>query len=202
VPPKEPRRDAGPKKGRKERAKAARAGLEADAPHDATAPGPATAPPTPAPGPATAPPTPAPGPAAAPPAPPTPAGAPAAAAPTPDRARPLRRLLRGIEGPRLCYGEPVTVDGRTVITVARVRAGGAGLAGLAPGAGAGGVDAIPLGFIELSAGEARFHGIDLPPERPRSGARAAAAAAAAAALGALALARRARAAPALPRARR
>jgi len=82
-----------------------------------------------------------------------------------------------------------------------VRAGGAGLAGVAPGAGAGGVDAVPLGFIEVSAGEARFHGIDLPPERA-PGALRAAAAAAATALGVLALARRWRPAPALPRARR
>ncbi len=127
-------------------------------------------------------------PLAPPPAPPGPAPE--------ERGVPVRRLLRGIEGARLCYGEPLTVDGRTVVTVARVRAAGAGLTG----GTAGGVDAAPLGFIEVTAGEARFHPIE-DPERPLRALRTAAGAATTL-LGALALGRRRRVAGLLGRTRR
>jgi hypothetical protein len=127
--------------------------------------------------------------------------APAPPPPAPEeRGLPVRRILRGIEGARLCYGEPLNVEGRTVITVARVRAAGAGLTD----ASAGGVDAAPLGFIEVTAGEARFHAID-DPERGLRALRAATGAATTllgALAGARALARRRRVAALLPRPRR
>jgi hypothetical protein len=67
-------------------------------------------------------------------------------------------------GARLCYGEPVHVDGRTVIPVARVRAlGGAGRGG----PGGGGLDAEPLGFIDVSAGGARCEAVPTPPRTAR-----------------------------------
>ncbi len=116
--------------------------------------------------------------------------------PADERGVPVRRILRGIEGARLCYGEPLSVEGRTVIPVARVRAGGAGLTG----ATAGGVDAAPLGFIEVTAGEARFHAI-ADPERGLRALRAATGAATTL-LGALALGRRRRVAALLARPRR
>ncbi len=117
-----------------------------------------------------------------------------------ERGLPVRRILRGIEGARLCYGEPLTVEGRTVVTVARVRAAGAGLTG----ASAGGVDATPLGFIEVTGAQARFHRID-DPERGLRALRAATGAATTllgALVGARALGRRGRVAALLPRARR
>ena len=52
-----------------------------------------------------------------------------------DRALASRKLLAAARGARLCYGEPVHVEGRTVIPVARVRAaGGAALTALAAAA--------------------------------------------------------------------
>jgi hypothetical protein len=61
----------------------------------------------------------------------------------------------------------VHVDGRTVIPVARVRAAG----GLGERGGGGRLDAVPVGFIEISAAGARFEAL----EQPGSGARALAA---------------------------
>jgi hypothetical protein len=94
--------------------------------------------------------------------------------------------MAGLRGARLCYGEPVHVDGRTVIPVAQVRAAG----GFRSGAGGGGrVDARPIGFIEVSAHGSRFEPIAQP---PGGAARliAGGAAAAAGLLGAAALRRR------------
>jgi hypothetical protein len=85
----------------------------------------------------------------------------------PDPTRAARKLLAAARGARLCYGEPVQVDGRTVIPVARIRAGG----GLGRRGAGGRVDAVPVGFIEVAAEGTRFESI----ERPRSGARALAA---------------------------
>ena len=65
-----------------------------------------------------------------------------------DRALASRKLLAAARGARLCYGEPVHVDGRTVIPVARVRAAG----GMGQRGGGGRLDAVPVGFIEVSAG--------------------------------------------------
>jgi hypothetical protein len=86
----------------------------------------------------------------------------------PDRALDARKMLAAARGARLCYGDPVQVDGRTVIPVARVRAAGGFGRG---GAGGGRLDAVPVGFIEVAAGGSRFESI----EPPRVGARALAA---------------------------
>ena len=79
-----------------------------------------------------------------------------------DRALTTRKLLAAARGARLCYGEPVQVDGRTVIPVARVRAaGGRG------GPGGGGLDTEPLGFIDITGGGARFEPVPVPPRPAR-----------------------------------
>jgi hypothetical protein len=72
-----------------------------------------------------------------------------------DRALTTRKLLAAARGARLCYGEPVHVDGRTVIPVARVRAAG----GMGRKGGGGRLDAVPVGFIEVSQAGARFEPI-------------------------------------------
>jgi hypothetical protein len=81
-----------------------------------------------------------------------------------DSQRAVRRLLAAGRGARLCYGDPVRVDGRTVIPVARVRAAG-GLG--ARGGGGGRLDAAPVGYIEVSADGTRFE----PIAAPRAGGR-------------------------------
>ena len=81
----------------------------------------------------------------------------------PDGALAARKVLAAARGARLCYGDPVQVDGRTVIPVARVRAG----ARFGRGGGGGGVKAVPVGFIEVAAEGTRFERI----EQPRVGAR-------------------------------
>jgi hypothetical protein len=75
-----------------------------------------------------------------------------------DRALATRKLLAAARGARLCYGEPVHVDARTVIPVARVRAAG----GMGQRGGGGRLDAVPVGFIEVSADGARFEAIASP----------------------------------------
>jgi hypothetical protein len=72
-----------------------------------------------------------------------------------DRALTTRKLLAAARGARLCYGEPVHVAGRTVIPVARVRAAG----GMGRKGGGGRLDAVPVGFIEVSQAGARFEPI-------------------------------------------
>jgi hypothetical protein len=84
-----------------------------------------------------------------------------------DRALTTRKLLAAARGARLCYGEPVHVEGRTVIPVARVRAAG----GMGSKGGGGRLDAVPVGFIEVSQAGARFE----PIGESGSGARALAA---------------------------
>jgi hypothetical protein len=86
---------------------------------------------------------------------------------TVDRTLATRKLLAAARGARLCYGEPVHVEGRTVIPVARVRAAG----GMGQRAGGGSLDAVPVGFIEVSAAGARFESFN----REGIGARALAA---------------------------
>ena len=75
-----------------------------------------------------------------------------------DRALASRKLLAAARGARLCYGEPVHVEGRTVIPVARVRAAG----GMGRQGGGGRLDAVPVGFIEVSQAGARFEPIGGP----------------------------------------
>ena len=84
-----------------------------------------------------------------------------------DRTLATRKLLAAARGARLCYGDPVQVEGRTVIPVARVRAAG----GLGERGGGGRLDAVPVGFIEVSPTGSRFE----PIEQPSNSARALAA---------------------------
>ena len=81
----------------------------------------------------------------------------------PDPTLAARKVLAAARGARLCYGEPVQVDGRTVIPVARVRAAG----GLGRRGAGGRLDAEPVGFIEVAADGTRFERI----EQPRASAR-------------------------------
>ena len=81
-----------------------------------------------------------------------------------DRALASRKLLAAARGARLCYGEPVHVEGRTVIPVARVRAAG----GMGRKGGGGRLDAVPVGFIEVSQAGARFEPIGSPAPGARS----------------------------------
>lgn len=76
----------------------------------------------------------------------------------------LRAVVDRVQGARLCYGEPVIAEGRTVIPVARVSArGGLGFGGdEADGGGGGGgrLNATPVGYIEITADGTRFTPID------------------------------------------
>jgi hypothetical protein len=80
-----------------------------------------------------------------------------------DRTLATRKLLAAARGARLCYGEPVHVEGRTVIPVARVRAAG----GMGQRGGGGRLDAVPVGFIEVSQAGARFEPIGAQGALPR-----------------------------------
>ncbi len=80
-----------------------------------------------------------------------------------DRTLATRKLLAAARGARLCYGEPVHVEGRTVIPVARVRAAG----GMGQRGGGGRLDAVPVGFIEVSQAGTRFEAIAGPGALPR-----------------------------------
>lgn len=75
------------------------------------------------------------------------------------------RLLDRLTGARLCYGEPVVAQGRTVIPVSRVRfAGGGGWGRGAQddggGGGGGWFEAEPVGFVEVSASGSRY--VEIP----------------------------------------
>ena len=69
---------------------------------------------------------------------------------------------------RLSYGTPVSVDGRTVIPVTRVRVHQGGR-------GERVVDSAPLGYIEVTGDGSAFHPIEGPSE-PRRAVQVAAAA--------------------------
>jgi hypothetical protein len=94
----------------------------------------------------------------------------------------MRRLLAAATGARLCFGEPVSAGGRTVIPVARVRGGVAG-----GRHGGGGLNAAPVGFIEVGPEGSRFEAI--PDPRAAAVAALRAGATVAVAAGALAAAR-------------
>ena len=88
-----------------------------------------------------------------------------------------RDLLARATGARLCYGEPVRVGERTVIPVARVRAGGLGRLGKGTDAGEGGglVNATPAGYLEVTPEGTTFHRTPDPEGLMRAGAGFAAA---------------------------
>ena len=90
------------------------------------------------------------------------------------------KTLGGTASAKAVFGEPVEKDGVTVVPVARVRFGGGGGGGRGPGrkkkgdAGdadqvgfghGGGVQAAPVGYIELSGGRATYKRI-ADPVRP------------------------------------
>lgn len=119
-----------------------------------------------------------------------------------------RDLVARISGASLCYGDPVTVGGRTVIPVGKVRArGGMGFGGGSDaesagsgggGGGGGALDAAPLGYIEVTAEGTNFTAIGGTPaavSRSRGGAGLAAVAGAAAGIAGAALLARRRSAP-------
>ena len=67
------------------------------------------------------------------------------------------------------YGEPLLIEGKTLIPVAKVRYGfGAGSAGDADenpdggGGGGGGVEISPIGVIEITPGETRYVSLEGP----------------------------------------
>lgn len=91
----------------------------------------------------------------------------------------VERAPAQLTGAGLCFGEPVTAAGRTLVPVARVR-GDAGA----------GFDARPLGFVDVGADGARFRSVPAADGLARAGAAAAAALAGAAALATALRARR------------
>ena len=84
----------------------------------------------------------------------------------------LARLIDAVGGARLCYGEPVQVGAAKVIPVARVRAtGGGGFGGDGKDTGGGGggwLDAQPVGFIHVTATDARYEAIPDPERLARN----------------------------------
>lgn len=97
-----------------------------------------------------------------------------------DRFNKLVHSLGGTASASAVFGDPIEKDGVTVIPVARVRFGAGGGYGRGPGkkkkdeAGAeeqvgfgqgGGVQASPVGYIEISGGEAEYKRI-VDPVRP------------------------------------
>lgn len=97
----------------------------------------------------------------------------------------LRRLVGGIDGSRMCFGEPIEAGSTTVIPVARVwAAGGAGFGHGEPlvqdgtaasgaesgGGGLGGaLEGHPVGFITIAPdGSSRYEAIPDPQGRARA----------------------------------
>jgi uncharacterized spore protein YtfJ len=97
----------------------------------------------------------------------------------------LRKLVGGIDGSRMCFGEPIEASGTTVIPVARVwAAGGAGFGHGEPlvedgstasgaesgGGGLGGaLEGHPVGFITVGPdGSSRYEAIPDPQGRARA----------------------------------
>src|ERR1022692_655051 len=60
-------------------------------------------------------------------------------------------------GAKIVYGEPVSVDGKTVLPVATIRYGfGGSSGGKGNGGGGGGLVAKPLGVVEITQAQTRF----------------------------------------------
>jgi hypothetical protein len=72
------------------------------------------------------------------------------------KARRASSDLRELRDGRLSYGQPVSVDGRTVIPVTRVRLQRVGAKG------DGAVESAPVGYIEITAAGSAFHPIEDP----------------------------------------
>jgi len=97
-----------------------------------------------------------------------------------ERLNKFMKTLGGTASAKAVFGEPVEKDGVTIVPVARVRYGGGGGGGRGAGrkkktdAGdadqvgyghGGGVQAAPVGYIELSGGQATYRRI-ADPARP------------------------------------
>jgi uncharacterized spore protein YtfJ len=97
-----------------------------------------------------------------------PAPSPASTATSSPGLLPISGLVERLTGSRLCYGEPIRDNGRTVIPVARVRANGGlgfdrGPVEQGGGGGGGGMlDALPFGYIEIGPEGTRFVRIEDP----------------------------------------
>ena len=86
--------------------------------------------------------------------------------------REMPEKLQNAASVKMIYGEPVSAEGKTIITVAKVRYGfgggfgeGKGMGAQASngtdsegmgGGGGGGVEVTPVGMIEITAGETRY----------------------------------------------
>ncbi len=62
--------------------------------------------------------------------------------------------IRGTAGVKTVYGEPINVDGKTIIPIAKVTHG-AGAEGEGEGDGLG-ASAAPVGVVEISEAETKF----------------------------------------------
>jgi uncharacterized spore protein YtfJ len=97
-----------------------------------------------------------------------------------ERLNKFMESLGGAASAKAVFGDPIEKDGVTIVPVARVRYGGGGGGGRGPGrkkkgdAGdadqvgfghGGGVQAAPVGYIELSGGQATYKRI-ADPARP------------------------------------
>jgi len=93
--------------------------------------------------------------------------------PKPGKLGPLGGILDRITASRLCYGEAIVVDGRTVVPVARIRAAGgggygSGLETESGGGGGGYIEAIPVGYLEITRDGTRYAEIRDPEQLQRT----------------------------------
>jgi uncharacterized spore protein YtfJ len=94
-----------------------------------------------------------------------------------ERLNKFMESLGGTASAKAVFGEPIEKDGVTIVPVARVRYGGGGGGGRGPGrkkkgdadqvgfGHGGGLQAAPVGYIELSGGRATYKRI-ADPARP------------------------------------
>ena len=84
---------------------------------------------------------------------------------TPISANPFEEVFKSIvdhAGAKMVYGEPIRLDNKTILPVAKVRygfggGGGAGKKGdQQGGGGGGGLIAVPVGIVEVTETETRF----------------------------------------------
>jgi len=79
-----------------------------------------------------------------------------------DRLDEIVRSVVDHAGAKMVFGEPVTVEGKTILPVAKVRYGFGGGAGRKRdgeqqgGGGGGGLVAKPVGLVEITESETRF----------------------------------------------
>lgn len=86
---------------------------------------------------------------------------------------PLGGVLDRITASRLCYGDAIVVEGRTVVPIARIRAAGgggygSGEAAESGGGGGGYIEAIPIGYLEITREGTRYAEIRDPEQLQRT----------------------------------